>query len=777
MFTIKSSFMPLSSPRFVSNRLVVLALLLALGIGVLFARVIGTMREERQNFARETSVNLAYMLDHAVGRTVEAFDESLQGAVRKLSDPEVMALAPALRSRLLFDDSLRMSGTGGAVVTDAAGDILVEFDNPTPRQRNFADRDYFRVFQEGSHQGLYIGKPVVGRLSGQYSLPLARAYYGPDGQFAGVVVGTLRLRHFDQLFAQLHLGPRSSVNLLRMDGTVITRFPYIEANVGKSLAGSENMRRMQAARSGSFDGVAVLDGVQRQYVFRYVGDYPLVVNVAQSVDSVLADWRRSAWLLGSFAAVLMLACLGLAALFVRQLQRRQQVSLQLAQAERDLRAILDNLPAMIAYLDHNLHNRFANQAYHARYGVTPEALAHTSIRQLMDTDAYAQSRPYLDLALQGQAQSFERSTVDAQGQQRVCVVTYTPDVDADKVRGVFVQITDITERKRMEQTLFEEKERMRLTLQSIGDAVLCTDAQACVTYLNPVAERMTGWQAFDAAGRHIDEVAPLRVRSEAVEGSARAISPLSLALAQNGTVGPTHGVLLQRSDGERFEVEESASSITDPHGQVTGGVMVLHDISEIAAMSAQLAHLAYYDPLTDLPNRTLLQDRARQALAQAKRDGAGVAVAYLDLDGFKQVNDTLGHDAGDLLLAEFARRLRAAVRANDTVSRQGGDEFVVLLAGPADGARVAVVARKILAACDEDFLLAGTRVRVGVSGGIALFPQHGDNFEALSLHADAAMYAAKRSGRGRFCLYTDADTAPACIAVASPGRDPGTTLH
>ena len=744
------------------RRLILLALLLSLGIGMLFARAIWTIREDRQQFSRDTSTNLAYVLDQTIARTIEAFDASLQGVVRELSDPEVLALSPALRNRMLFDNSLRASGVGGVAVLDAQGNIVVDSLRVVPRQHNLADRDYFQALQNGSETGLYIGKPVRGVLSGTFTLPLARAYYNDRGRFAGVVVGTLQLSYFNSLFDQLNLGPQSSLTLLRMDGTVIARFPFLEANVGKSLAGSDNMHRMQATRSGVFFGVAALDGVSRQYVFRHIGSYPLVVNVAQSEESMLADWRRSAWWLGSFAALLMIACLALAALFVRELRRRQQMSLQLTQAERDLRTILHNLPAMIAYWDADLRNRFANQAYHAWYGVTAEALAEMSIPQLMDQDSYAQSQPYLALALQGQAQSFERSMVDAQGADRACVVTYTPDVDAGEVRGIFVQVTDITERKRMEQALFEEKERMRLTLQSIGDAVLCTDGLGYVTYLNPVAERMTGWQAFDAAGRHIDEVAPLQVDGDA----PASISPLCLALAQKNTLGPTRGAVLQRSDGQRFEVEESASPITDLHGNVTGGVMVLHDISEIAAMAARLAHMAYYDNLTDLPNRALLQDRARQALAQARRSDAGMAVVYLDLDGFKQVNDALGHDAGDLLLAEFARRLRAAVRATDTVSRQGGDEFVVLLAVPADAAQVAVVARKILATCDEPFVLMGTTVRVGVTGGVALYPQHGESFEALSRHADTAMYAAKRSGRGRFCLYTDTNTAPECIAVA-----------
>lgn len=751
------------------RRLLLWALLLSMGIGVLFAQSIWTIREDRQKFSKDTSTNLAYVLDQTIARTIEAFDASLQGVVRELGNPEVMAMAPTLRDKMLFDNSLRASGVGSVAVLDAQGNILIDSRSAVPPQLNFSDRDYFGALQDGSHVGLYVGKPVRGRLSGRYTLPLARAYYHADGQFAGVVVGTLLLSYFNSLFDQLNLGPQSSLNLLRMDGTVIARFPYVEANVGKSLAGSDTMRRMQAERSGAFSAKAVLDGVSRQYVFRHIASYPLVVNVAQSNHAVLSAWRRSAWLLGSFAAVLMLACMGLAALFARELQRRQQVGLQLAQAEHDLHTILDNLPSMIAYWDHNLQNRFANQAYYAWYGVTPEALARMSVPQLMDTVSYAQSRPYLELALQGHAQSFERNMVDAQCTERVCIVNYTPDVDADGVRGVFAQITDITERKRMEQALFEEKERMRLTLQSIGDAVLCTDAQGCITYLNPVAERMTGWQAFDAAGRHIDEVVPLWVDGG---GAPVTISPLRQALAQARALGPTRGVSLLRSDGQRFEVEESASPITDLHGTVTGGVMVLHDISEIATMAARLAHMAYYDALTDLPNRALLQDRARQALAQARRDGAGVAVVYLDLDGFKQVNDELGHDAGDLLLAEFARRLRSAVRANDTVSRHGGDEFIVLLAGPANGARAAVVARKILATCDAPFMLAGTPARVGVSGGIALFPPHGDNFEVLSRHADAAMYAAKRSGRGRFCLYTDTDTTPECVAVADAQNIP-----
>jgi diguanylate cyclase (GGDEF)-like protein len=192
--------------------------------------------------------------------------------------------------------------------------------------------------------------------------------------------------------------------------------------------------------------------------------------------------------------------------------------------------------------------------------------------------------------------------------------------------------------------------------------------------------------------------------------------------------------------------------------------MVLHDVTETMAMAERMARLAQYDALTDLPNRVLLQDRARHALAQARRDGKSLAVMYLDLDGFKQVNDTLGHDVGDQLLVQFARRLAAAVRESDTVCRQGGDEFVVLLPGLASERQACVVGHKVLAVCHEPFVLQGHELRIGLSAGMALFPQHGSTFDDLARNADAAMYAAKRSGRMQVRRYAGPGVEPEIVA-------------
>jgi diguanylate cyclase (GGDEF)-like protein/PAS domain S-box-containing protein len=742
---------------FFTHRLIWLAVLVSLGIGALFARTIWTIRNDEWNYARQTNTNLVSTLEKGLVWTLDSFDKSLAGVAREASRPDVWAMPPDLRARVMFDNSLRVSGVGDLLVLDTRGKVILASGPAVQIGLDVSDRDYFQAFQPGGHEGLYVGAPVRSRVSGEAVLPLSRAYYDARGAFAGVVVGVIRLGYFNELFGTLDLGQDSGVNLFRADGVLISRFPYGDADLGRSIAGTPNMVRFQAEGHGSFTGTAAIDKVERLYAFTKVGDYPLIVNVAQSTDTILAKWRRSAWVLGMFSGLLMLGCLGLAVLFVRELELRQQVSSRLAEAEHDLRTILDNVPSMIAYWDAGLRNRFANRAALEEFGTFPQTIRGRHLRDLLSEQRYKASEPLYELALQGAPQRFERTDEDAQGQPRHCMVSYLPDVDAQgRVAGIFVQVTDITERKRMEDELFAEKERMRLTLQSIGDAVVCADAAGRVTYLNPVAERLTGWQGFDAAARSVDEVVPLRS-----PGSDDILpNPLRAALEQRAAVGTVRGAVAHRASGQRFKVDETASPILDRHGHISGAVAVLRDVTETVAMAERMAHLAHYDALTDLPNRVLLHDRAQQAFAQARRDGKSLAVMYLDLDGFKAVNDTLGHAVGDLLLVQFAQRLSAAVRATDTVCRQGGDEFVVLLSG-LDGAEPAcLAARKILASCRAPFELAGREVRVGLSGGIALYPAHGDTFDALSRHADSAMYAAKRAGRMRFMLYQGPDAAP-----------------
>ncbi|MFT4242597.1 MAG: diguanylate cyclase [Acidovorax sp.] len=749
-----------------THRLIWLALLVSLGIGALFARTIWTMRGDEWNYARQTNANLVRTLEKGLLWSLDSFDKSLAGVAREVARPEVWALPPDLRARVVFDNSLRTRGVGDVLVLDERGEVVLDSGSIEPRKLQLADRDYFVAFQSGGHQGLFVGQPTFARTTGIGVLPLARAYHHADGRFAGVVVGVIRLSYFNEIFGALDLGRDSGVTFLRADGVLIARFPYSAANVGQSFAGTPNVLRFQSDRSGAFTGKAAIDGVERFYVFQKVGDYPLILSVAQSTDTILANWRHSAWGLGMFAALLMAACLGLALLFVRELTLRQQVSARLREAERQVRAVIDNTPSLIGYWDDQLRNRFANQAHCDWHGIPRDALRGQHASDMLPPTLYPTVEPHLRRALQGEPQLFERSFTDAQGRLRHIIVSCVPDRGDDgQVRGFYSQITDITERKRMEDELFDEKERMRFTLQAIGDAVVTADAGGRLTYLNPVAERLTGWQAFDAASRPVDEVLDLRT-----PGGGEALpSPLRTAIEQAAVVDTVRGEIVQRASGRRFRMDGTVSPITDRHGHVTGAVAVLRDVTEATAMAERMNHLAHYDALTDLPNRVLLHDRAQHAIVQARRSGQTLAVMYLDLDGFKAVNDTLGHEAGDLLLVQFAQRLKAAVRASDTVCRQGGDEFVVLLPDlpGLDGAGPACqVARKILASCQAPFDLNGREARVGLSGGIALYPAHGDTFDALSRHADGALYAAKRGGRMRVMLYQGPQAPPQAILLS-----------
>ena len=744
------------SPR----RYALLALVLSLAIAALFARALLTLREDQWDHARQTNANLAHTIEQNIGRTIDSINESLDGIVDSMHRDDIKTLPMATRRALIFDRSLHMEGMGSTLVLDQAGNIILDSFADVPRKANFADREYFQVHRQGAVQGLFIGTPLRSRLAnGSLMVPFSRAYFHKDGSFAGVVLCTVQVEYLDKLLASASMGTSSFANLWREDGMVLANAPRDDKAVGSFAMSYAQLRRSATAEQGTFTDTGLTDGIERMHVFQRVQRYPLVVGLAQPVDTILAQWRRGALVWGGLAALLVTASLGLAWLFVRELRRRQTIGGQLRQVEHELSTILHNLPSMVAYWDNKLRNRYANQAYLSWSGLSAEQLRARRMDEVAGPRFYSQVAPYVQQALQGHRQVFERTLRMPSGETRYGVVSYIPDVRDGTVQGFFVQIDDLTERKRMEDMLFEEKELVRLTLQAIGDAVICTDAEGHVTYLNPVAEVLTGWQAFDASGQHVNLVAMLQMPS----GHPDDASPVQRALAEGTNQLVQRGVVLRRRDGEEIEVEQSASPITDVEGKVTGAVMVLRDVTEAMALSRRMAHLAQYDALTDLPNRLLLQDRAQQSIARAKRERHCMALIYIDLDGFEQVNDTLGHDAGDALLVQMANRFKAAVRQSDTVCRQGGDEFVVLLPILDDARQALVVAGKLQAACAEPFELEGQRRQIHLSGGIALYPQHGENFEVLSRNADAAMYVAKRAGRRQFRVFGDSGMADAGI--------------
>ena len=297
--------------------------------------------------------------------------------------------------------------------------------------------------------------------------------------------------------------------------------------------------------------------------------------------------------------------------------------------------------------------------------------------------------------------------------------------------------------------LFVEKERAQVTLNSIGDAVACTDSSGNVTFLNLVAEKMTGWSHREATGRPVADVV------EILDATSRKVNSSStqLAVDKDLTVHVPSNNILVRQDGLEIPIEDSVAPIHNREGQATGAVIVFRDVSAARAMALRLAHSAEHDVLTGLPNRALLNDRINQAIILASRHTKKVGVLFLDLDGFKHINDSLGHLTGDKLLQSITKRLCDCVRASDTVSRQGGDEFVVLLSEMEHSEDGAVTARRLLQAVAAAHFINEQDLHVTTSIGISVYPDDGLDAETLIKNADTAMYQAKENGRQSYQFF------------------------
>lgn len=434
---------------------------------------------------------------------------------------------------------------------------------------------------------------------------------------------------------------------------------------------------------------------------------------------------------------------------------RRAMEADLRETKGYLQSLLDGLPAKIAYWDSNLLNRFANQQYREWHHLGDGKLEGRHMSEVIDAESYLASLPYVQEVLRGNIQEFERILI-VNDEPRNVLVDYVPDVRESTVQGFFVLGTDITHLRKAEEALRQEKDRSQTILNSIGDGVIATDADCRVTYINPIAQQLTGWDDVSAIGLGLEEIMELRDRTS----GDTVLNPLRQAVRDNRIVALATNCLLESKEGRSFVVEDSAAPIRDEDNNATGGVIVFHDVSEAHAMAARMMHFARHDSLTDLPNRLVLRDRLQHAIDQGSRDSSHFAVLFLDLDHFKDINDTFGHGIGDDLLKMVAKRLTGLLRSTDTVCRLGGDEFIILLDEVRDANEAGHVAAKILTAFEQAFTIHSPYSPLDLtttpSIGIVIWPEDGSDADTLLRHADAAMYAAKKEGRNRSHFFSEA---------------------
>jgi diguanylate cyclase (GGDEF)-like protein/PAS domain S-box-containing protein len=323
-----------------------------------------------------------------------------------------------------------------------------------------------------------------------------------------------------------------------------------------------------------------------------------------------------------------------------------------------------------------------------------------------------------------------------------------------RVSGFEGTLTDVTERKKAETAVFQAKERAQVTLQSIGDAVITTDSDGRIEYMNPVAESLTGWENREAEGQLIADVLTV------VDESTREFSegPVTRCLREGQVLGLAEHTVLVKRRNQEIAIQDSAAPIRDRAGNLIGAVMVFHDVSKERRLHRALYYQASHDALTGLINRREFENRLTAAVEDARQDANGRhALLYLDLDQFKLVNDTCGHPAGDLLLKQITGLLQARVRGGDTLARLGGDEFGILLKDCAldQALRVGETLRQAI--CDYRFVWQDGSIAVGVSVGIVEITSETPTVASVMSAADVACYSAKDAGRNRVELYKPND--------------------
>ncbi|BAN34959.1 hypothetical protein SCD_n01125 [Sulfuricella denitrificans skB26] len=443
---------------------------------------------------------------------------------------------------------------------------------------------------------------------------------------------------------------------------------------------------------------------------------------------------------------------GAAQAFNRMAEEVEHLLQSLDQSENRFRAIFDQTFQFAGLLDREGILLEANQGVLDAAGIRASEVVG---RPLWDTPWWDPAeaprlREAVERAAHGEFVRYETYFLGSDGMPRAVDFSLKPFREKNKeITWLIAEGRDITSLKQAEAELRAEKVRAQVTLSSIGDAVITTDAMGRVEYLNPVAEQLTGWASWEAHGLELQKVFNVvgeTPRLPLATHAARMLVPGTvIELESNG--------LLRTRGGREVSIEESVAPIRDGNGDVLGCVLVFHDVSEKRRLMQQITWQAGHDALTKLPNRSLLADRLELAISSAKRMDKLLMVGFIDLDKFKEINDLYGHELGDLLLIEVAHRLTLSVRGGDTVSRLGGDEFVLLLTNVADLEEAEAALQRILLDIARPYQVNGLIMQLTASIGATIYPLNDTDSGNLLRHADQALYQAKQTGRNRFCLF------------------------
>ena len=503
--------------------------------------------------------------------------------------------------------------------------------------------------------------------------------------------------------------------------------------IGKRLidvAGKENYQRAQAALERAYAG----------HVASYEGELYSGERRRYARGNFRPDFDTAGRVCGVFTAMI-------------DVTERRTLELQLHESERRFFSAFQHAAIGMALTSPNGRFLRVNAAVCKMLGYTEDELLGLAIADVTHPDDMAADMDLLAQLLAGQRENYQLEKRNLHKSGRVVHIQLSVSLvrDEDGTPLYFIsQAQDITQRKAFEDALHRERELAEVTLRSIGDAVITTDTEFLITSLNPIAEAMTGWSSGEAQGHPIEEVFQLFD----ADGGQPVANPLRTAIESNNIVDLVGQTLLRHRHGFDTPVEDSSAPIHDHAGNVIGGVLVFHDVSETRSLALKMIHLTQHDTLTGLPNRSQLHSHISQALAIANRRQQRAALLYIDVANFKQVNEQHGHAAGDRVLRAFVTQLQCGLPAEALLSRHGGDEFVVVLPHMDSVGEAASLSQNLINLGEQTRVdgLPDLNLRLGV--GICVYPDDTVDPELLLQHAETALVATRAQGMHGYRFFT-----------------------
>lgn len=635
------------------------------------------------------------------------------------------------------------------VLTDSDGKLINSSRSwPIPRIARF-DQELSEAFKADPQLTTFVSSPFPSPATGNWIVPIARKFTGPNGKLLGIILGVVDAQQFEQYFKSIAITPSGSIALFRRDGTLLVRYPRHEAAIAQPVSHSGLFTHvLSQADHGTVRQTGAFDGEDRLISGRSLAHYPVVVAVTMSVADALENWRSGiiamigmALMIGGAIGGIVLVCVWVVGKKIREQYFQRDIAL----GNMSQGLIMFNSAAQLVV---------CNDRYRQMYNL-PRDLARPGCR-VVDLLNYraangtfsADPEKYLDdlktTIAQGKTAGQEVKTGDG----RVISVVHQPVAGG----GWVTTHEDVTERRRAEERLRRTQKFLDTVVEHVPVPILvkdmpdsANDASQCrYSLINRAAEELFGTSRAQMIGKTVDEVYP-KERAEFVIAEAN-----NTLRSHQPTVVCDHEIHIP-GKGSRLVTAKSIA-VRGDDGKVQYLLTVLDDMTERRRTELRIAHMAHYDNLTDLPNRATFNECFAATLDRAAKSGDQFAILSLDIDHFKEANDSHGHAVGDALLREAARRMQAAA-TGVFLARIGGDEFTLVVTDGAQPAAAAKIAERLLAAFEDEFQVEGYRLTLDATIGGAIYPTDGTDAKTLMINADVALYRAKSEARGSVLFF------------------------